>query len=266
MIDILIPTFNRPDALAVTLLSLVWQTLPGLRIAVADQSPGGTSTKSGCVKAVARLLRAKGIPVEIFAGLPEKGIAANRDFLLSLSTGEFCLFLDDDLILEPDMAARLLSAMRKAVCGFVGAAPIGLSFSEDIRPGEQVIEFWEGPVRPERIRPGTREWERHKLHNAANIFHLQNNLKLTPGQQRLYKVAWIGSCVLYDTRKLRDCGGFGFWNRLPEEVCGEDVYAQIRVMERYGGCGIIPSGIYHQELTTTIANRRFNAVSLLGNP
>lgn len=29
-------------------------------------------------------------------------------------------------------------------------------------------------------------------------------------------------------------------------------------MAKYGGCGILPSGVYHQELETTLPNRKFN--------
>jgi hypothetical protein len=34
-------------------------------------------------------------------------------------------------------------------------------------------------------------------------------------------------------------------------------------MDRYGGCGLIPSGVYHQELPTTLADRRVNAPHVL---
>jgi hypothetical protein len=29
-------------------------------------------------------------------------------------------------------------------------------------------------------------------------------------------------------------------------------------MRRYGGCGLIPSGAYHQEAPTTVTNRKFD--------
>jgi hypothetical protein len=74
-----------------------------------------------------------------------------------------------------------------------------------------------------------------------------------------YRVAWVGGCVLYDTRKLRAGGGFDFWTDLPPDHCGEDVLAQLKVMARYGGCGLLPSGVYHQELPTAVPDRRVNA-------
>jgi hypothetical protein len=68
---------------------------------------------------------------------------------------------------------------------------------------------------------------------------------------------------MYDTAKLRSTGGFTFWEKLPPVHCGEDVLAQLRVMKEYGGCGILPSGVYHQELTTTLPDRTVNAPEYL---
>jgi hypothetical protein len=132
-----------------------------------------------------------------------------------------------------------------------------------VRPSEQAIEFWEGPVTPEIVRPGTPQWGRYKLHNAANIHHVQQRLKISGKEQRKYKIAWVGGCVLYDTRALKDVGGFNFWHEAPMDHCGEDVLPQLRLMARYGGCGIIPSGVYHLELPTVIRNRHINLPEVL---
>jgi hypothetical protein len=108
-----------------------------------------------------------------------------------------------------------------------------------------------------------REWQRHHLHSAANLHHVAERLGLTRERERIYRVAWVGGCVLYDTAKLRACGGFEFWRELPPEHCGEDVFAQQRVMARFGGCGLIPSGAYHQELPTTLPKRDVDAPRVL---
>jgi hypothetical protein len=68
---------------------------------------------------------------------------------------------------------------------------------------------------------------------------------------------------MYDRAKLVAVGGFNFWRDLPSEHCGEDVLAQQRVMARFGGCGLLPSGVYHQELPTTLEDRRVNAPLVL---
>lgn len=86
----------------------------------------------------------------------------------------------------------------------------------------------------------------------------RRNYSLLRRCKKKYKVAWVGGCVLYDAVKLRAAGGFEFWREVPEEHAGEDVLAQLRVMKRYGGCGLIPSGAYHQEVQTTVTNRSFD--------
>ncbi len=254
-VDILIPTYNRPTALAVTLTSLIAQTYRDFRVVISDQTEDTNPAESGEVQAVLRVLRTHGHHVEVHKHLPRRGIAEQRQFLLDQATAPYVLFLDDDLILEPYVVERMLTAIKEESCGFVGSAVIGLSFIDDVRPQEQKIEFWEGQVQPEIIKPETPEWERWRLHSAANLYHVQQQLGLTPEQQRKYHVTWVGGCVMYDTTKLRNIGGYSFWWELPPEHCGEDVLVQQRLMALYGGCGIIPSGVYHQELPTTIINR-----------
>jgi len=147
---------------------------------------------------------------------------------------------------------RLLETLRSERCGFVGAFPAGLSHRDDVRPEQQHIEYWHGPVRPEIVAPGTPQWERWQLHRAANLYHV--SLALPPGETRRYKVAWIASCILYDRAKLLDVGGFSFWSRLPRYHSGEEVLVQNLLLRRWGGCAIVPSGTYYSQAPTTVLN------------
>lgn len=262
-VDVLIPTCDRPGALAVTLTSLFAQSCLPLRIVISDQGEKAPASGAEEVRALLRLLAARGHGVELHLHQPRRGLAEQRDFLLAQAHAPYALFLDDDVVLEPDLIDRLLRVLREQGCGFVGSAVIGMSYAQDQRPHQQAIEFWEGRVEPEKVTPDSPAWERHHLHSAANLYHLQTRLGLSAERQRLYRVAWVGGCVMFDTAKLRSVGGFEFWQRLPAEHCGEDVYAQLRVMARYGGCGIIPSGAYHQELPTTVPCREVDAPRLL---
>lgn len=263
LIDILIPTYRRSAALAVTLTSLCAQTWRDFRIIISDQTEKSDPLQSGEVKAALRVLQAHGHEVILHKHLPRQGMAEQRQFLLEQATAPYILYLDDDLILEPWVIQSLISTIQAEKCGFVGSALIGLSFQDDVRPQQQQIEFWQGAVQPEIIRSGTPEWERYRLHNAANVYHVQEQLKLTPENSRIYHVAWVAGCVLYNTEHLRDIGGFEFWQDLPLNHCGEDVLAQLRVMAKYGGCAILPSGAYHQELPTTLPDRSQDAPQLL---
>jgi GT2 family glycosyltransferase len=262
-IDVLVPTCNRPCALAVTLATLSAQTLTDYRLVISDQSDGPGAFDKPEVQAVLRLLAATGREVVSVRHLPRRGMAEQRAFLLSQATSRYCLFLDDDVILENDVLERMHRLISEQHCGFVGSAVHGMSYIDDIRPHQQHIEFWDEGVQPERVTPDGPEWARHHLHSAANLFHVQAKLGLTRETTRLYRIAWIGGCVLFDTRKLRDAGGFDFWTELPEAHCGEDVLAQLRVMERHGGCGMIPSGAYHMELPTTVSTREVDAPKVL---
>jgi glycosyltransferase involved in cell wall biosynthesis len=262
-IDVLIPTYNRPAALAVTLTSLIAQTNTEFRILISDQSDE-SCLQFREIRAVMNVLRVHDHYIQVERHFPRQGMAENRQFLLDMATSPYVLFLDDDLILEKNVINNLLTVIQKQDCGFVGCAVIGLSYMDDIRPQEQKIELWEESVEPELVTPDSPTWERYRLHNAANLFHVQKQMGLTPNSTPIpYKVAWVGGCVLYNTTRLRDSGGFSFWRELPPEHAGEDVLAQLRIMAMYGGCGIIPSGVYHQELPTTIPNRSIDAPKVL---
>jgi GT2 family glycosyltransferase len=268
-IDILIPTYRRAAALAVTLTSLCAQTYRDFRVVISDQTEDDDPLATGEVQVAIRVLQAHGNLVITHKHLPRRGIAEQRQFLLEQATAPYVLFLDNDLILEPYVLEYLLQAIQEEQCGFVGSAVIGLSFLNDVRPDQQAIELWQEPVQPEVVRSGTPQWERYKLHNAANLYHVQQQLDCInqashfPVKKYKYKVAWVPGCILYDTTKLQDVGGFSFWQELPPNHCGEDVLAQLRVMARYGGCGLLPSGVYHQELPTTIVDRSQDAPQLL---
>lgn len=263
-VEVLVPTYRRPSELAVTLSGLAAQTGVTFDVIVSDQGDE-PSWEQPAVAAMVRVLRAQGHGIRLEHHLPRRGLAEQRDYLLSLAHAPHVLYLDDDVWLEPGMLARLKEALDESECGLVGAAVQGLSHLEDRRPHEwETFELWEGPPRPERIPRHSQAFERWRLHNAANLSHVAAGLKLTPGDWRLYKIAWVGGCVLFDRRRLLEVGGFGFWDRLPPEHAGEDVVAQTRVMAAYGGAGIIPSGAVHLEAPTTVTERSTEAADFLG--
>ena len=263
-VDVLVPTCNRPAELAVTLAGLAGQAGPAFRVVVSDQSTDTPGWEHPAAAAMVRVLEAQGRPVRLLRHLPRRGLAEHRQFLLDQATAEKCLFLDDDIWLEPGALERLSRALDELGCGFVGMAPQGLSYLDDRRPEQTAgFEAWDGPVVPERIRPGTPGFERWPLHNAANLSHLGADLSLEPGEWVPYRVAWLGGCVLYRREALNTAGGFSFWTSLPVDHAGEDVVAQWQVMERYGAAGILPSGAVHLESPTTVTDRRVEAYDVV---
>ncbi|WP_261618906.1 glycosyltransferase family 2 protein [Pseudarthrobacter equi] len=265
-VEVLVPTCDRPAELAVTLSGLAGQSDPAFAVVISDQSTGEPGWEHPAAAAMVRVLEAQGRRVRRLRHLPRRGLAEHRQFMLDQATADQCLFLDDDVWLEPGALQQLSRALDELGCGFVGMAPQGLSFLNDRRPEQTaVFQAWDGPVSAEKIRPGDAGFDRWPLHSAANLSHLSADLKLQPGQWLPYRVAWLGGCVLYRREALTSAGGFSFWARLPADHAGEDVLAQWQVMERYGGAGILPSGAVHLESPTTVADRRVEAYEVLLN-
>ncbi len=250
-VDVLLPTFNRLQSLIMTLSGVAAQTLADLHVIVADQSRE-PARDSQVVQTLLRVIEVRGGSVEWHYRVPSQGIAEQREFLLQQATAHWVLYLDDDVFMEPWVIEQLLTILRAERCGFVGAFPAGLSHRHDVRPHQQLIEFWEGPVRPEVVDPGSPAWERWQLHRAANLYHVSQ--ALPSGEVRRYKVAWVASCVLYDRAKLLEVGGFSFWSQLPRFHSGEEVLVQNLLMRRWGGCGIMPSGTYYAQVPSTVLN------------
>ncbi|WP_198943453.1 glycosyltransferase family 2 protein [Actinokineospora bangkokensis] len=266
-LDVLIPTRNRPVELATTLSGLAAQDHPSFRVVVSDQSDDTPSYDTPAARSVARVLGLRGVPVLFARNLPRRGMAQQRAHLLSRARAAHVLFLDDDVWLEPGTLSRLHAAITRLGCGFVGAALTGLSYVDDHRPHQlEPFEEWAGPVLPEVVTRDSAAWQRWTLHNAANPLHLAQRLALAPGEWRAYKVAWVGGCVLFDRAALLDCGGFDFWPDLPAAHAGEDVRAQLAVMSRYGGAGILPSGAVHLESPTTVTDRSVEAMDVRASP
>jgi len=222
-------------------------------VIISDQSDQSVF-ESRVVQSLCRIIEAREATIRTHRRPVRKGIAEQRDFLLRQATAPYVLYLDDDVFLEPWVVEHLAETITDQQCGFVGAFPTGLSFRDDFRPEQQIIEYWEGSVRPEAVDPDSREWERAQLHRAANAYHVARTLP--PGEVRLYRVAWVACCVLYDRQKLVEIGGFSFWPRLPRFHSGEEVLVQNLLMRRWGGCAILPSGAYHSELPSTVLNDR----------
>lgn len=248
-VSILIPTYERPESLVMTLSGVASQTVTDLQVVISSQGRH-RAEDSPVARATTRVIEARGDSVE-WHHRESRGIAEQRHFLLNRAEADYTLFLDDDIFMEPWVIEHLLSTLKTETCGFAGAFPAGLTFVDDVRPDQQNIELWEGPVQPEVVEVEGAGWERWHLHRAANLYHVAQQLALPPGEFLRYKVAWVGSCVLYDRKKLLEVGGFLFWKELPRYHKAEDIVVQNLLMRRFGGCGVVPSGTYHAEIETT---------------
>ncbi len=263
-LDVLIPTYRRKTGLAMTLTSLLGQSWRGFDVTIADQTPPHERyTDDIELRTVCEALRWHGHRVTVHPRDERLGLAEQREFLLREASAPFVHYLDDDVLLDPGTIERMVRVMLEERCGFVGAAAAGLGYLGDVRPHEtRYFEPWQGRVEPEPFAPDAIPWDRHRVNSAANALHLEREFAAGGATVR-YKVAWVGGAnVLYDRAKLLAVGGFGFWRRLPREHAGEDALVQFLLLERYGGCGVLPCGTYHLCLPTTVEDRAVNATEL----
>jgi GT2 family glycosyltransferase len=266
LVNVLIPAFGRKTSLAIVLTSLLGQTFRDFDVTIADQTDEDRRfTDSLEIRMLADALRWHGHEVTILRNLPRRGMAQQRQFLLEQASAPYVHYLDDDVALEPRVMERMLDALRSEGCGFVGCPAVGLQYLEDVRPHQQEIAVWEGPVHPEPFTPETIPWDRAAINNAANALHLERRLAPN-GETIRYHVAWVGGAnLLFDRDKLLAVGGFSWWPRLPEVHAGEEVVVQFLMLRYFGGCGVLPAGTYHMCLPTTIEDRTRNATELFGD-
>lgn len=269
LVDVLIPTCRRKTGLAIVLTSLLGQTFSDFNVIISDQTEDEANyLESVEIQTLARALRWHGHRVMLHHHLPRRGMAEHRQFLLECSgqwnepSAPYVHYLDDDVLLDPDVMERMVNVLRAEQCGFVGCPATGLDYLEDVRPHQQHIEVWSGPVMAEPFDEDAIPWDRHQVNNAANPLHLEQRL-VRERQAVRYKVAWVGGAnVLFDRAKLLRVGGFSWWQRLPAEHAGEEVVVQFLLIRKYGGCGILPSGTYHIGLPTAVEDRRRSATEL----
>ena len=265
LVNVLIPAFGRKTSLAIVLTSLLGQTFRDFDVTIADQTDEDRRfTDSLEIRTLVDALRWHGHDVRVLQNLPRRGMAQQRQFLLEQASAPYVHYLDDDVALEPRVMERMLGVLRSEGCGFVGCPAVGLQYLEDVRPHQQGIEVWDGPVRPEPFTPDTIPWDRAAINSAANPLHLERRLAPS-GETVRYHVAWVGGAnLLFDRAKLLAVGGFSWWPRLPSVHAGEEVVVQFLMLRYFGGCGVLPAGTYHMCLPTTIEDRTHNATELFG--
>ena len=149
---VLLPTCDRLHSLIFTLSGLAGQTLSRFHLIVADQGrkPAGKIPWSGAP----RILRPGERLSSGNAGDRSTASPSSGDFLLTATSADMVLFLDDDVFMEPWVLERLVDTLMQRTVRFCRRLSLGAVLSHDVRPEQQHIEYWEGPVRPEAIGPG----------------------------------------------------------------------------------------------------------------
>ena len=111
MIDVLIPTADRPDVIGLCLQSLGNQTIKPNRVIVYDN--GSVSIFSDYKnRMIWDILTEKGIQMRFLRDNKRSGLSRAREKLLHEVAGNDFMPLDDDALLEPNYIECLLSAWQ----------------------------------------------------------------------------------------------------------------------------------------------------------
>lgn len=107
-VTVTIPTKNRASDLGIAVRSLLRQTVLPTQLVIVDQS----SEDSSFLRVKAEFADAPGIRLDYIRDTSLNGAAAARNRAMESATGDVWLFLDDDVVLEPEFIERLLEAYR----------------------------------------------------------------------------------------------------------------------------------------------------------
>ena len=107
-VSVIIPTKNRSTDLARTIETLLRQTIQPLELIIVDQSAEPTFTRK--IK----------IPTVCIHDPTLSGLTAARNTSMRVARGNIWLFLDDDVLLEPNFIEKILEAYDANVTGVSG--------------------------------------------------------------------------------------------------------------------------------------------------
>lgn len=134
-VSVIIPTKNRPVDLARTIETLAVQTVSPLELIIVDQS---------AEKSFHQLVP---FPVRWIHDPTLSGAAAARNAAFKQAGGDIWLFLDDDVLLEPDFIEEILKPYDSSVTGVSG---IITNYSPPLKQRLWETIFQLGPFRDER--------------------------------------------------------------------------------------------------------------------
>ena len=111
-ISSIIPTKDRPTDLVAAVRSLLVQTVRSFTLLIVDQSR--TDEARHLIEGEVEIanLRPQGFALHYIRDPGIAGAAAARNYAMRLADGDVWLFLDDDVVLEPDFLHQLLAAYR----------------------------------------------------------------------------------------------------------------------------------------------------------
>lgn len=107
VVSVIVPTFNRPDALALAITSILNQTYQNFEVIIVND--GGCDVRLNVSPEAEHRVR-------YISHETNRGLAATRNTALRAARGTYVAYLDDDDIFYPDHLEVLVHALRTSGC------------------------------------------------------------------------------------------------------------------------------------------------------
>ncbi|HEY6270844.1 MAG TPA: glycosyltransferase [Terriglobales bacterium] len=166
-LSVIVPTKNRPRDLEAAVDSLLRQTVLPRQLVIIDQSSSGESESQirSRLAAVPPQVRDL-LKVDYIRDEGISGLASARNRAMQLANQELWLFLDDDVVLEPEFIKEL-AAVYEARAGVAGISGVVTNYPSPPR----LFRMWNalfvrGPLRDDRQAV---YWKADRLRNAAPV-------------------------------------------------------------------------------------------------
>lgn len=205
ILSIVICTFNREKVFCETLAQVLRQKTQEIEVIIIDQTHEHESVTSEYLDVIKGSIK--------YFRMKEPNLPAARNYGISVSQGEFILFLDDDMSFETDFFDKFLGIVKS----FKGDALTVLSRSLTM----SVDQVWD--VIPSRHRENAKA-----------------------GAPRFFEVYFLpGYFMLYRASVFKRIGQFDEWIGTQPHAAGEDVDFSLRVqlhgkkLEVYTGLSVI---------------------------
>lgn len=197
-VSLIVCSYNRPALLRETVAQAIAQPYDDLEIIVVDQTPRNPPDLETYLNTLSPP-RFRYLLLEI----PHLTAARNRG--VAMATGEWVIFIDDDVRIAPDFVARHVAAHDK------WAAMDGTS-----------SELAVGGLSGADLSPATPTWEAVQARMAAQYG------AVALGWEEAWEVPWLTGCNMSFRRELLLRAG-GFDERLTGGGWGEDVDISLSV-------------------------------------
>jgi GT2 family glycosyltransferase len=175
-LSVIVATKNRAADLGRMLPTLLSQTRLPEELIIVDQSCGEDTRK--VIDSFARDLKAAGQPGPDIAYLYDPtlvGANGARNVAIERSRGEILVFLDDDVLLEPEFMHELLRVYKESP-GAGGVSGVVTNYALPPRSARILRRlFWKGPFQDER-QPLYWQADRLRDHQAVRVRRLGSGL------------------------------------------------------------------------------------------